>query len=1750
MGVFSVMIMRNLLFGSFLGLLLPLMSYSQDFSNRGKEFWLAYPGHIDGNNSRLALYISSSTNTSGTVFLPGNNTINFTVIANQTAIVQIFPANYNVINTQSQGVNVGLGIRITTNDPVVVYAHLLNEARSGSTLLFPVNTLGREYVTASFASVRNSNPQNGVINGSPSGSQFTVVAVENNTTIEITPTAPDAGNTRVVNTPFTVELNRGDVYQYRTTYSQDITGTRIRSLATATATCKPIAVFSGSSWTAFGCPGFIGGTNCLATGGDNLFVQMVPKPSWGMEYVTAPFADRPFDIYRILVDDPATKVTLNGIVFNSNELINSSYYQFLGSTPSVISADRPVMVVQYMVSQNCDPRNNVLNLCANNNPSFPGDPEMVIINPIEQTINDITVISARNNLTPPNTNITKHFFTIIMKTNVTGSLRIDGNPPIGNFIPISNSAYSYLQENVTASTNINPSHRIYADSGFVALAYGMGQVESYGYNAGTNVRDLFQFISVRNQFGNVDYPATCTGIPFKLSITLPYRPTKINWNLSGISQESYDNSAPIPDSSYFLQGRQLFVYRLPNFYQLSQKGIYPIKVLVNNPTPDGCTGEQVIDFELKLVDKPTTSISVNTVGCVGTPVQFTATNNTEGRQVVKYFWDFGDGTTSNSNNPVKTYTQSGKFTVKYAILTDVGCMSDTVFRDIEFSNVPRPAFSVSNPQCINNPITFTDGSSFTGYGTVSNWRWNLDNGTILNNTNGNLVSSNFTSAGSFNVSLQLTTSTGCVSPFFTVPITVHPLPIPDFKMSYACLPEGLVNFSNFSTIPNGTQSQFTYRWNFGDPNSSTANNDVVANPVHVYTTIGPYDIKLIVTSVDGCVDSITKRQSNIYPQPKTNFSNPSEVCFQQPVTFQDQTDGILHPVVRWEWRFMQANGTEVGTSTAKTPIFNFPAPGSYTVRHWAFTDQDCVSDTVDKQIVIHPWPTANFAPINISCEKNASLFNDLSLPNAGNLVRWYWNMGDGTKITQTSSAPLSHTYTNWGDRNVQLVVENSKGCISDTFSFIQRVYPLPQPGFILPEYCQNDGLAIFTDTTNIADGNIGFTYQWKFNDGIPAVNPGPEPTSGNSGSPAVSYNKADNYIVKLIVTSTHGCIDSLSKPFTVNGAVPKADFNILPTNGRCSNKPVEIQNISTVDFGVVTKIEVCWDLDQQTKVFITDDDPIPNKIYSHQYDNFQAPLTRNFRILLRAYSGATCVHEVIRTITINASPITQFNAMQALCLDASALHITEAAEIGGFSGNSLFSGPGVSAIGQFNPSSAGTGIHTLRYTFTASNGCSMFSENTIEVWPRPVSDFDLQLITCEKNQITFNDNSTHNAASIATWKWNFGDGSPLLIENLASYARHVFTQYNDYSVTLQVINDRGCTSIPTTKSITVHPLPSVNFEVPIVCLPEGKAAFTNLSTLPNGSIAGNLYRWKFGDASASPTGSDTSILKDPVYNYRRIDNYTVRLVVTTENRCVDSLDKTVTEIYPQPRASFISADSVCIDKTVFFTDLSSGSGRPLAQWKWNFGDQLTSTNQNPAYLYRAQGAYEPSLFVITDKGCISDTARRRINVWNYPTAIAGPDITMLQDGIRKIADANASGSILQILWMPSTWLNDVNLLNPTIVKPQDDITYSVIVTGRGSCTRFDDVFVKILKTPKPPNTFTPNGDGVNDFWEIQYLNDYPGCVLEVYNTAGTLLYRSVGYSKPWDGTSKGQQLPVGTYYYVIDPKNGRKHTAGYVTIIR
>ena len=321
------------------------------------------------------------------------------------------------------------------------------------------------------------------------------------------------------------------------------------------------------------------------------------------------------------------------------------------------------------------------------------------------------------------------------------------------------------------------------------------------------------------------------------------------------------------------------------------------------------------------------------------------------------------------------------------------------------------------------------------------------------------------------------------------------------------MPNPVINFNSTSTIADGTQSQFLYLWNFGDAGSGALNISTIQNPSHQYPGVGSYNAKLKITSAYGCVDSTTKIVDKIYPQPKADFTAPIEVCWQTPITFTNASNGFTHPVTKWEWRF--SDGT---SSTQQNPVKNFTNPGTYTATLWVFTDQNCVSDTVVKTVVVNPWPTANFTTSAIVCEKNALTITNTSVANAGSLVKSYWEMGDGAVINLNNTNAATHTYSNWGDYTIRFVTETDKGCKSDTLIRTVRINPLPKPGFILPEVCLSDAQALFTDTSSIADNSEAqMSYLWKFNTGTPAVSPGPAPVTSTciSAPPSPQPPRAD-----------------------------------------------------------------------------------------------------------------------------------------------------------------------------------------------------------------------------------------------------------------------------------------------------------------------------------------------------------------------------------------------------------------------------------------------------------------------------------------------------------------------------------------------------------------------------------------------------------------------------------------------------------------
>ncbi len=1751
------------------------VSYAQDFSNKGKDFWVAYGYHqsmVGGGNSQdMVLYFAAEQVSNVTVSIPALGYSQTYVVPANTTIASLALPKAGALDCRLTAESTSperKGIHITSDKPIVAYSHIYNSSVSGATILFPTATLGREYYSINFTNISNSANAN---------CWFYVVAADTGTTtVEITPSALTS-LARPAGVPFTVSLTQGQVFnvmgQYSGNIGVDLSGSKIQSINTGSG-CKRIAVFSGSGRISITC-------NTTSSSSDNYMVQAFPKTAWGKKYLTVPSVDYNVpngntntqstpNIYRVNVSDPTTVVRINGIV-TSLPLINNFYYEIPATTiPQLIETDKPVVVSQYFPS-----RFSATAACGLPGPSpgvtiNDGDPEVLYLSPVEQNINKVLWnANAQYQINPA-----KHYINVVIPNTGTSisSFILDGTPvPASSFVVHpQDPAFSYAKLNVSSNAGgpgggFGLPHIIQSDSGFNAIAYGYGTTESYGYNAGTNIKDIFQYVSVQNQFATVNFPATCRNAPFYFSMTFPYQPTSIQWVFNGLFTDfTMANPATFFTGSIVVAGKTLYQYRIPAPYIIPAAGVYPIKVLATNPTSDGCNGIQEIDYDIQVFNSPVADFTFNNV-CFPNSVLFNDNSTTDGRAVTSRNWSFGDATTATTSAPIThAYAAPGLYTVRYSLITDIGCV-DTTDHIVNVSPLPTATIAGNAQACVGDSpgpnITFT---GFVGQAPFT-FTYNINGGPnqTVTTTSGNSVTVPVSTTTAGTVTYNLV-SVVDGSPALCTQAQTGSVVVQINQSATATIAGGVSVCKNspaqiITFTGGGSPGPYTFTYNINGGANQTVTTAAGNSSVTVTapTTVAGTFIYSVV-SVQGSSGACPQTQNvtttvTITELPTAIVTGTMEACLNAPTAPLITFTGVVGPPpYRFTYNINGGANQTINTTSGNSVTIAVPTntAGTFTYNLLNVADGSATlcsqAQTGSATVIVNPLPTPNFSISASACVASPITFTDLSVPNAGALNGWNWNFGDAT--TSSLQNP-THTYAAAGTYTVTLSVTTDKGCTSSTaFTRTVTVSPLPVTDFTVPTICVSDINAPFTDNSTVTPGSLT-GWAWNFGD----------PASGGANTSALqnpthTFTAPGNYTITLTTTSNSGCQRTATKPMFVNGAAPNTDFNALNPATMCANDSISIQDASTIGFGFVTKVEIYWDNVGTPGVFETDNNPTTGKIYRHKYPNFQTPLTRTYTIRYRAFSGASCVNDRVRTITVNAAPLVQFNNIPASCLDAAPFQITQASEVGGVPGTGVFSGPGVNATGIFNPALVGPGTYNIKYTFTSSaGGCVDTLSKTIQVLDSASARFTITGQACDRSAITFNSStSTIPAASgtITGWAWTFGDPASGAANISASQnPSHVFSTWGTYNVSLIVTTSNGCRSTVRTTPVVVNPIPRANFTLPAsLCLPSANATFNNISTIADGSQGSFTYLWNFGDPGSG--ASNTATGSSPSHIYTTAGPFNVNLQVTSAAGCMHDTTFVLSNIHPEPTGSFsIDKTDVCIGQSFTFTDNSNPADGTTSQWNWNLADGNTRTTPTFTYTYPTAGVYDVTLFITNSFGCRSSTATRRITVNPYPTVNAGPDLFILEDGsdtLKPIITATNP----TYLWTPNLYFVSSNTIMNPVVKGVADITYTITVTGQGDCVASDQVFIKVLKGPEIPNIFSPNGDGIHDKWIIKYLDTYPEGTVEVFNRYGQRIFSSKGYGVPWDGTVDGKPVPMGTYYYIVNPKNGRKLMSGYVDVIR
>ncbi|RZM23678.1 MAG: T9SS type B sorting domain-containing protein, partial [Pedobacter sp.] len=773
-------------------------AHSQNISNEGTEFWAVFPTHDPsqgGNLASIKIYITSKTGSRGIISC-GGQSLPFTVGANGLAgVVVPRPAAY-IEGSQSNSVIPNKAIHIQVNSgegKIAVYSHIFAGRRSAASLILPVASLGQKYHSMNYRQ-------------DPGGHNFLVLAAtEPNTQLII------HNGAQVIRVSLE---NAGDVYQFMPQDGSDLTGVYVEIDPNSPDNCnKRFAAFSGSTSNSIGP---------CTTGRDPLFQQLYPISSWGKSYGIVPFLDRRY-IIRIVAQEDNTRVQFNGqsITLNKGQYWESPQLIVGG----FVTADKNVSVAQYSLSQDCSAINGRDKL---------GDPEMVLLNPVEFNINSVTLFSSTDQ------DIQERYINVFMKTSATGSFSIDGQTGGYNWTVVpGNPEYSFLQ-----LTIFNTQLRLAASEGFNAIAYGFGSTESYAYSAGTNLA-ASNYLRINNKVTNQDSESACINQPSDFKIFLPAAAEEITWILDG--------GAPVvgsiiptgirTDASGTLTYEYTYSYGQA-FAQLAQ---HEMVVKVKLPTVGSCIGnEYVYNYSFTVDPLPIADFRFTNLGCEfdGTSFMDMSQSQISGKSIGRWIWDFGDGSPLvYDQNPVHRFPGTGTYIVKLQAGTATGCLSDVLERTISLVLVPSPVvvFDPIPDICVNsglytvNSARETKGVSgsgvYSGRGITSDGVFDpMLAGVGVHEITYTYIGDRITEGNTFCQDIQRQL------------ITVAPIPIVSLERDFYILVDGA---KPFSAVPSGPPA--SYKWS---PAIGLDRDDVL-NPVikgevdRVYT--------LTATTATGCV---------------------------------------------------------------------------------------------------------------------------------------------------------------------------------------------------------------------------------------------------------------------------------------------------------------------------------------------------------------------------------------------------------------------------------------------------------------------------------------------------------------------------------------------------------------------------------------------------------------------------------------------------------------------------------------------------------------------------------------------------------------------------------------------------------------------------------------------------------------------------------------------------------------------------------
>lgn len=1181
-----------------------------------------------------------------------------------------------------------------------------------------------------------------------------------------------------------------------------------------------------------------------------------------------------------------------------------------------------------------------------------------------------------------------------------------------------------------------------------------------------------------------------------------------SWSGDGSTTITID---PVTDSAYV---------------SFATKGTHTITLKVTSP--DGaCSASTSVNV---FVDQVTASISETPMYECTSPaiVQYKAITNLS-NSLAQYQWIFSDGSIDTIHSTVKKIYKSSTDSIYFSV-NGVQFFNTTLFVTSSLTGCTAGAFEADTlwlpnarfatditEGCAPLTVTFFDSSRANNYPIVS-WKWIFGDGTSQVSTTSASVNHTYTTPGIYPAKLVITTKNGCVDTSYAINISVG-----------AIFTSGIDFTVDKTSVCPGEPVQFS-------PNISTANSKLI--DAYHYTTegnrsfhcsneqslswsynylTGPQDVSLTV-EYNGCLTTVKKTGLVTVNGAIANIDFTALCSDPLNYTF----NSISQNATSVTWNFGDG-----GSATKADTSHRYTASGDYLITLTALNASSGCAATKDTVTVHARNLKAVIKRDSLLCAGTSYSFDgsqSKDVTNSCSYGGYIWDFPNNifpvnvNRPLNTSNPVASFSYDTSGIHSIRLIVRDINGCI-DTAVATFKVF------VIKPVILADKNLICIPNTVHFSQKSTGDTtlvkWSWNFGDNSP---------TDSTLTPVHTYTTApvggSAFNVALTVTDKLGCQNTSIYPIT---SYAPTSAIVISDNALCLGQST---TISATDFTAGgSHLSYKWNFGngqtstQQSQTILYTKDTI----YT---------ITLNYQEISTGCKDSTTSQVFIQTYP-KAGMKTNVDSLPVLCAPQNVFFQDASVTKYPLFYSWDFGNGQTSTLPDFALFYA-KGTYTAKLTVRTTYGCQDTTSRTFKVFS-PEGKFTINRDTiCKSEAITFNIIDT---SDISSYSWAFGDG---IIANNVAPVTHIYNFHPPSGQTiakLSIIGAEGC-QVQLQTPVYIHQV-IANFDRvkggtdTTICFNDGPFPFTNTSvdSVNTSNMLNQLtYLWNFGD------GQTSTLANPPAHAYAKPGIYNVSLYIADNLfGCKDTIVKKAA-VYTNP-VTIATGDTVCQGKPAQLTVVNPSSTSTFFWTPSTNLSNVTSTNPIATNLHTA-------IYTVTEtsmNGCADSVQVSSVII--EPSTFGNLDTTIV------------IGNTVQLPVLPPSlyflkWTPDSGLANYPVIRPLQDVIYTVNVTDIRGCFNNNYIY-KITVLPetfvKLPTMFVPpDGDPKKNFkvngWGIKQLLEF-----QIYNRWGQLLYSSTNLDEGWDGTFNGMLQSSDIYVYkvkVLTWKNNEINQEGYFNLIR